>query len=115
VRTIGDPAENNGVPVLSQPWGVDVGPDGAVYVADTWNHRIVVFSPEGEFIHSWGHYGVVPDDMTTDAFWGPRDVALGPDGYVYVADTGGKRVRVYTTEGEWVRDLGGAGTALADG
>ncbi|MBN1565659.1 MAG: hypothetical protein JXA10_17570, partial [Anaerolineae bacterium] len=112
VRTLGEAAEPNGLPVLSQAWGVDVAPDGAVYVADTWNHRVVVFSPEGEVSNTWGHYGVVPDDTSTDAFWGPRDIAISPAGLVYVADTGGKRVRAYTMDGEWVRDLGGSGTAL---
>lgn len=97
---------------LRQPWGVAIAPDGEVYVADTWNHRVQVFSSEGEFLRAWGHEGIVSQDASEFAFWGPRDVAIGPDGNVYVADTGNKRVRVYTPEGDFVRDIGGAGAGL---
>lgn len=97
---------------LRQPWGVAVAPDGEIYVADTWNHRIRVYSQDGELLRQWGHEGIVAQDASPDAFWGPRDVAIGLDGSVYVADTGNKRVRVYTPDGELVRDIGGAGAGL---
>ncbi|MBN1200710.1 MAG: TIGR03663 family protein [Anaerolineae bacterium] len=113
VGTIGaEPGGSSEPGALLQPWGVDIGPDGNVYVADTWNHRVQVFSPEGELLHWWGHEGIPAQDPSVDAFWGPRDVAVGPDGNVYVADTGNKRVRVYTPEGEFIKDIGGAGSAL---
>lgn len=105
VRSIGDE-------ILLQPWGVDVGADGLVYVADTWNHQVKVFTQEGELRHAWGHHGVLPGDTSLDALWGPRDIAVGPEGLVYVADTGNKRVRVFTPEGEWVRDIGSGGSNL---
>jgi sugar lactone lactonase YvrE len=47
-----------------------------------------------------------------DAFWGPRDVVVDAEGNVYVSDTGNKRVRVYTAEGEYLRDIGTAGSDL---
>lgn len=95
-----------------QPWGLAVAPNGDIYVADTWNHRVRVFSADGELLRQWGHEGIISQDASPEAFWGPRDVAIGLDGSVYVADTGNKRVRVYTPEGELIRDLGGAGAGL---
>ncbi len=112
VRSIGDPALVPAGEALRQPWGLDIGPDGLLYVADTWNNRVAIFTREGEFVRAWGHEGVPATDPSPDAMWGPREIAVGPDGLVYVADTGGKRIRVYTPEGQWVRDIGRGGTGL---
>ncbi|TLN27502.1 hypothetical protein FDZ74_01305, partial [bacterium] len=40
-----------------EPWGVAVGPDGSVYVTDTWNHRVQKFTAEGQFITKLGFFG----------------------------------------------------------
>ncbi len=95
---------------FNQPWGIAVGPDGNVYVADTWNHRVQVFTPEGEFLRTWGQLAQLESATGLYDMWGPRDVAVDAEGLVYVADTGNKRVRVYTAQGEYVRDIGGGGT-----
>ena len=47
-----------------------------------------------------------------DGFWGPRDVAVDGQGHVYVADTGNKRVRVYSANGDFIMDIGSAGSEL---
>ncbi|HIE38579.1 MAG TPA: TIGR03663 family protein, partial [Anaerolineae bacterium] len=87
-----------------EPWGVAVGPDGAVYVADTWAHRIQKFTADGDFLAQWGTYGQYGIDAGPTAFYGPRAVAVGPDGEVYVADTGNKRVQVFDPEGVFLRE-----------
>jgi predicted membrane-bound mannosyltransferase/DNA-binding beta-propeller fold protein YncE len=91
---------------FNQPWGIGLGPDGSVYIADTWNHRIQKFSPEGEFLTMWGYFGQAESPL---AFWGPRDVAVDAEGRVYVTDTGNKRVVVFDGRGTFITQFGSAG------
>ncbi len=96
-----------------EPWGVAVDAEGYVYVADTWNHRVQKFDAQGEFVLSWGTLGQSLDGIELPgAFYGPRGIAVGPEGNLYVADTGNKRIQVFTPEGEFVRQLGAPGWDL---
>lgn len=93
----------------SSAWGVGVAPDGTVYIADTWNHRILKFK-DGKQVGGWGVFGTpakASDNL--DQLYGPRDVAVGPDGNVYVADTGNKRIVVYDPDGKPLSAHGGGG------
>jgi predicted membrane-bound mannosyltransferase/DNA-binding beta-propeller fold protein YncE len=99
---------------FTRPNSVAVGPDGNLYVADTWNFQIQVLSPQGEAVNRWGErgeYGLGAQTEPVYGFWGPRDVVVDAQGRVYVADTGNKRVRVYTATGEFIRDIGSGGSA----
>ncbi len=93
---------------FNQPWGIGLGTDGAVYVADTWNHRVQKFSAEGEFLTMWGFFG---QGEQPSAFWGPRDIAVSADGRVFVTDTGNKRVVIFDSEGNFINQFGSAGMA----
>jgi uncharacterized protein (TIGR03663 family) len=89
-----------------EPWGLAVAPDGSVFVADTWNHRVQKFNSDGQFVTMWGYFGQAE---SPDAFWGPRDVAIDANGRVYVTDTGNKRIVVFDQQGTFVTEFGSYG------
>ena len=69
--------------------------DDAIYVVDTGNERVQLFTRDGAFVDAWGGYGSAPDQLIE-----PVGIALGPDGNVYVADSGNARISIFTPDGE---------------
>ena len=109
--------DSNGPLVLgdgqfNEPWGITVGGNGRVYVADTWNHRIQVFESDGVFVNKWGKLGQVSSASGgEDLFYGPRDVVVDGQGRLFVSDTGNKRIMVFDGDGAYVAQWGGPGLA----
>lgn len=82
---------------LSRPTGLAVAPDGTVYVADTGHDRVRRIDTDGTVTTVAGN-GVAAFDGdggqgSRASLKGPRAVALGPDGELYIADTGNNRIR----------------------
>ncbi|MGI8858421.1 MAG: 6-bladed beta-propeller [Thermomicrobiales bacterium] len=97
------------------PTGVAVAPDGTIYVADTWNHRIAAFTSDGKPVRQWGSFFNGQENPATlpqhtSDFYGPRGVAIGPNGLLYVTDTGNSRILVFDASGKFVRTFGSFGT-----
>jgi predicted membrane-bound mannosyltransferase/DNA-binding beta-propeller fold protein YncE len=108
----GSPSELSGeaVPALgtfNEPWDIAVAPDGSVYVADTWNHRVQHFSSDGEVLGSFGVFG---QGNSLEELWGPRAVTVDHEGKLYVSDTGNKRIVVIDSNGDALASFGGAGS-----
>ncbi|HEX6293026.1 MAG TPA: RHS repeat-associated core domain-containing protein [Herpetosiphonaceae bacterium] len=82
---------------LAYPEGVVLAPDGSLYIADTYNHRIRKVGPNGIITTMAGTAaaGFSGDGgaATTARLNSPTDVVVARDGSVYVSDQGNRRVR----------------------
>ena len=100
------------------PGGVAVGPDGAVYVADTFNHtiRVIHAGVVTTLTGAAGERGATDGRGVAARFDHPLGVALRPDGVMYVADAGNHVVRVISMGGDVTTLVGAAGVeGAADG
>ena len=84
------------------PLGVAVGPDGAVYVADTYNDRIRRIAPDGEVstIAGGAQAGKADGPAATARFDTPVALALADNGDLYIADSGNNAVRKLSKDGQ---------------
>jgi RHS repeat-associated protein len=99
---------------LSSPRGLALSPDGILYIADTGNHRVRRIGLDGAIstLTGTGTAGSTGDGGMAAAarLSGPNGVAIGPDGAVYVADTGNHRIRAIAPDGV-IRAFAGSGSA----
>ena len=96
---------------LSKILGMDVAPDGNLYVVNGGTSEILVIDPAGRVVRRWGEAGSGdgqfgfqrhPDD--SDNLFG--SVAVSDDGRVYVADLTNSRVQVFDLDGEYLAQWG---------
>jgi len=112
---------------FNRPRGIAVGPDGEVYVVDSDNARVQVFSPDGTFLRQWGSYcamdtgsgcldadGSGPLALGDGQFNEPWGITVDGDANggairVYVADTWNHRIQVFDGDGAFVVKWGTLG------
>ncbi|RMH34129.1 MAG: 6-bladed beta-propeller [Nitrospirae bacterium] len=90
---------------LYYPARVAVGPDRLIYVADSYNNRVQVFTPQGKFVRKWGGLGI-----WSGRFRVSSGIAFDRHGHVLVADFYNNRVQVFEPDGRYVTQFGKAGS-----
>jgi cellulose synthase/poly-beta-1,6-N-acetylglucosamine synthase-like glycosyltransferase/sugar lactone lactonase YvrE len=87
---------------LNNPSGVAAAPNGDIYIADTLNYRVRMIDHATGLIHTIAGDGTPGDDDTEVGDGGPAvkahlnmpsDVALAPNGDIYIADMHHQRIR----------------------
>jgi DNA-binding beta-propeller fold protein YncE len=79
---------------------------GRIFVSEYGDHdRIQVFDGAGNYLFEFGRFGHGDGEFSR-----PQSMAIVGD-EVYVTDSCNHRLVVFTTDGRWVRNIGGVGTA----
>jgi hypothetical protein len=96
----------NPVPVhqdgyFNQPTDVAWDAQGNAYFTDGYvNSRVAKASNRGEWLASWGSFGKGPGQFDT-----PHGVAVGPNGDLFIADRGNRRIQVLDQSGKFLRQF----------
>lgn len=105
----GNPRGSFGSEVLGRPTGLARDPEtGNIFVADTLEHDIKVFSAQGALTARIGRRGDAPGEFNA-----PTHLAFA-DGRLYVSDTLNARVQVINADGSPVRIIGRRGLYVGD-
>ncbi len=102
----GSPGVENGQ--FTIPRNVAIAPDGTIYIADSGNHRVQAFDPEGNFLTSWGSFGSEAGQFNEP--WG----IVADETAVYVADTWNHRIQKFALDGTWLTSFGISGSPTED-
>ena len=94
-------AKGSGDGNFLKPFGVALAPNGDVYVSDTDNHRIQVFSSGGHHLRTWGQKGSEVGQLNR-----PQGLAVSPQGEVFVCDYENHRIQVFRSDGQFLRTWG---------
>lgn len=74
---------------------------GNSYVSDGYiNSRIAKYDKDGNWVKSWGEPGDKPGQFNT-----PHSIAVDAQDHIYVADRGNRRIQVFDTDGNFLRQI----------
>ena len=85
--------------------GIGIGPDDRIYVADSCNHRLQIFSAAGQWLKTYGSAGRGLGQLSY-----PYDVCVDAEGRQYVCEFGNSRIQIFDAANRPLEILGGVGS-----
>ncbi len=89
---------------FNEPVGLGTGPDGFVYLADTWNGRIQQFTPDMVASNEWAVNAWAGQSINNKPY-----TAVDSAGRIYVTDPEGYRVLIFNNFGDYLGRFGSFG------
>ena len=83
------------------PWGIVVGQNGHIFVADHGRHQVHVFDKQRKYIRSFGQQG-----SGNGQLYNPAGIAVDSDNRLYIGNQNNKRIEVVESDGTFVRQIG---------
>jgi iron(III) transport system permease protein len=89
---------------FNRPEGLWIDAQDRLYVADSCNHRIQVFSSDGKFLRTYGRPGKGKGELSY-----PYDICVDGVGRQYVCEFGNSRIQVFDANDQPLEIIGGPG------
>ncbi len=86
------------------PQGITTTPERNIVVVDTYNNRVQILDPIGNFLFAFGRPGNNPGEFNS-----PQDIAVDSLGNILVADTNNNRIQVFDPKGNFIQEFGRQG------
>jgi len=86
--------------------GLGIDRQDRLYVADSCNHRVQIFSHTGKFLAAYGRPGTGRGELSY-----PYDLKVDEQGFQFVCEFGNSRIQVFDPNNQPVEILGGPGAA----
>jgi hypothetical protein len=95
---------------LNNPQDVYMDPQNNLWIVDTGNNRVIELAPDrnAQGVPQYDQVKLVigwPNAKGPYVLNGPEGVAVGPDGIIYIADTGNDRVAAFAPNGVFLQNL----------
>ena len=107
--TFGKKGKGIGKGQFKDPRSIAFDSTGKVYVTDSSNHRIQVFTASGKFLRIFGRYGEGRGELNC-----PAGIRVDTNDIVYVSEVANGRVSVFTCEGQFITSFGRKGKVLGE-
>jgi sugar lactone lactonase YvrE len=89
---------------FNRPEGMCVDAQDRLYVADSCNHRIQIFSRDGKLIRTYGKAGSGRGELSY-----PYDICVDSAGRQYVCEFGNSRIQIFDANDRSIEIIGGPG------
>ncbi|ETR68585.1 MAG: NHL repeat containing protein [Candidatus Magnetoglobus multicellularis str. Araruama] len=104
-------SEGSGIGQFDDPLGTAVDSNGNIYVTDSENHRIQVFTASGDYSYSIGAGDLGNGQKEFDS---PSGIVIDSNDNIYIADTFNHRIQVLNASGDFSYSLGGSSGSGTD-
>jgi hypothetical protein len=84
---------------------IAVNATGYYYISDGINHRIQIFTPDGQYLSEFGYHGSGSGQIDN-----PKGLDINSTGYIYVCDYYNSQIDIYDQNGNFINEFGGWGS-----